>query len=388
MKTLSYITIMLTLFVFAIGNQTAVADEAESTGIRLDAYDEVVITDHPDSANVLNGANVTFAVSATGAAPLSYQWRKDGVDLPGQTASTLTLTAVTSVDAGSYTVVVSNIAGPVTSNAAILTVANALMVTIASNPAAVGGITRSNPGTTITFTATPSGGFAPYAYQWRVNGVDIGGANAATFSLANLSAAMDGDYACVVTDSHSATDVSNLITVVTNTAVEITTQPSDQAVLAGQTATFHIVATGTGPLSYQWQFNGVNIAGTTTDTLTIPNAQAANAGSYRCIVTNVVGSVNSNAATLTINGALQVSITSEPIAVLEGVEFVVHVIPPPPGQNVLFTATASGGIPPYAYQWRKDGVDISGATGNTYTVTNADDPNEGVYTCHVTDSAP
>lgn len=86
-----------------------------------------------------------------------------------------------------------------------------------------------------------------------------------------------------------------------NTAPAIVTQPVSQTVAAGQPATFSVTATGTAPLSYQWQRNNVSIAGATGASYTIASTQASHAGSYRVIVTNAVGSVTSATATLTVN---------------------------------------------------------------------------------------
>lgn len=84
----------------------------------------------------------------------------------------------------------------------------------------------------------------------------------------------------------------------------ITTQPANETVTAGQTATFKIVATGTAPLSYQWQKNGANIGGATSSIYTTPATTAAESGSkFDVMVSNSVGSVTSNSATLTVNAA-------------------------------------------------------------------------------------
>jgi hypothetical protein len=80
------------------------------------------ITTQPQSQTVDAGVNVTFTVAAAGASPLGYQWRKNGVNLAGQTAATLTLSGVTQADAGNYSVIISNAAGSVTSAEAALTV--------------------------------------------------------------------------------------------------------------------------------------------------------------------------------------------------------------------------------------------------------------------------
>ena len=84
------------------------------------------------------------------------------------------------------------------------------------------------------------------------------------------------------------------------TAPAITTQPVSTTVTAGQTATFSLAASGTGPLSYQWKFGSSNV-GSNSATLSLANAQAANAGSYTCVVINSAGSATSNAANLTVN---------------------------------------------------------------------------------------
>jgi len=82
------------------------------------------ITKQPSSVTNAVGSTATFTVTATGSAPLSYQWFKAGVLLSGATKSTLNLTKVTSSNAGSYTVKVTNSAGAATSSVANLTVTN------------------------------------------------------------------------------------------------------------------------------------------------------------------------------------------------------------------------------------------------------------------------
>ncbi len=95
-------------------------------------------------------------------------------------------------------------------------------------------------------------------------------------------------------------------------APTITTQPANQTLTAGQTATFAVVVSGTAPLSYQWQENGVNIAGATVASYTTPPTTTADSGSaFAVVVSNTAGTVASAAATLTVNPATTVpSITS------------------------------------------------------------------------------
>src|SRR6185503_11841701 len=75
-------------------------------------------------------------------------------------------------------------------------------------------------------------------------------------------------------------------------------QPQNVATNAGRTVTFSVSAIGSGLLRYQWRFNGAIIAGATNTTLSITNAQLANAGIYTVIITDNVGSVSSAPATL------------------------------------------------------------------------------------------
>lgn len=83
----------------------------------------------------------------------------------------------------------------------------------------------------------------------------------------------------------------------------ISVQPASQAVAAGGSAQFTVVASGSSSLSYQWYFNGAAIGGATGSTLTLSNLAAANAGAYRAEVSNSLGRVMSNEAMLTVTSS-------------------------------------------------------------------------------------
>ena len=119
--------------------------------------------------------------------------------------------------------------------------------------------------------------------------LDLGDIDA-TWTLLNLYSPGD-NY--MLFDNYS-------VQAVTAQAPMITVQPVSQTVAAGNNVSFSVVAAGSQPLSYQWYFNGTAIAGATSATYGITNAQAANAGAYTVIVTNAFGSVSSAAATLTV----------------------------------------------------------------------------------------
>ncbi|MDP6453964.1 MAG: immunoglobulin domain-containing protein, partial [SAR202 cluster bacterium] len=87
-------------------------------------------------------------------------------------------------------------------------------------------------------------------------------------------------------------------------APTITTQPTNQTVIAGQSATFSIAVSGVPAPTFQWSFGGQLIQGQTSNKLEMQNVQAQNAGSYSVAVSNNAGEVTSNSATLTVNQAL------------------------------------------------------------------------------------
>lgn len=93
-----------------------------ANGVPLEVSETVAIAEHPVSQTIAPGANATLSVQATGSGPIRYQWRRNGVALPGATAATLPITAATAANAGDYEVILSDANGPLTSRMARLAV--------------------------------------------------------------------------------------------------------------------------------------------------------------------------------------------------------------------------------------------------------------------------
>lgn len=142
------------------------------------------ITAQPSAVAVSDGASAAFSVTATGDAPLAYQWRRDGVDLvngpgvTGATGSALTLSAAYVFNGGQISVRVSNAAGAVVSQNALLTV-TPVAPSITAQPANA-SVTAGAPA---MFSVTTSGGTVPLSYQWRRNGTVITGATLASYTI-------------------------------------------------------------------------------------------------------------------------------------------------------------------------------------------------------------
>ena len=148
----------------------------------------------------------------------------------------------------------------------------------------------------------------------------------------------------------------NSKTVNTVVAPAITTQPANQTVPTGQTATFTVAATGTAPLSYRWQKNGAAVAGATSASYTTPATTNGDNGSqFNVVVSNSAQAVTSSNAVLTVTAGLAPTITTQPASATVTV-----------GQTATFTVVASG-TAPLSYLWSKNGSAISGATLASYT---------------------
>ena len=270
----------------------------------------------------------------------------------------------------------------VTVSDGLLTATGTFVLTV--NPAPAAPVITTQPvsqavtaGASVTFSAAASGTPAP-TYQWRLNGVNISGATAASYTIAGVTSASAGTYAVVTSNSAgSATSNGAVLTVnVATAAPVITTQPVSQTVTAGASVTFSAAASGTPAPTYQWRKNGVNIGGATGAAYAIANVLSGDAGTYSVVATNSAGTATSSGAVLTVNPVLVApAITTQPVSQTVTA-----------GTSVTFTAAASG-TPAPTYQWRKDGVSLSGATAASYTLASVAAANAGAYTVVATNSA-
>ena len=158
------------------------------------------------------------------------------------------------------------------------------------------------------------------------------------------------------------------------TPVTITTQPTSQTVCENTLASFNVTATGAGTLAYQWYKNGTSIAGATNSSYAIASAAITDTGRYSVKITSsVCGEKISQVAVLSVGK--QAKVLTQPInKSLCG------------NASASFSVVASG-AGTLTYQWKKDGVNITGANASTYIIANAKVNDEGLYSCLVTSSS-
>ena len=336
------------------------------------------VTSQPASQTITAGQTATFSVTASGTAPLSYQWKKNGTAISGAASSSYTTPAETTSDSGAqFAVVVSNSAGSATSNTAILTINAAVVAPSITTQPSGQTITA---GQTATFSVTAAG-TAPLSYQWKKSGTTISGATSSSYTTPAETTSDNGVPFTVVVSNSAGSATSNAATLTVNAAPvapSITTQPTSQTITAGQTATFSVTATGTAPLSYQWKKSGTTIGGATSSSYTTPAETTSDNGvQFTVVVSNSVSNVTSNAATLTVNAApVAPSITTQPAS-----QTITS------GQTATFSVAASG-TAPLSYQWNKNGTAVSGATSSSYTTPAETTLDNGAqFTVAVTNSA-
>ncbi|MFZ1375542.1 MAG: kelch repeat-containing protein [Geothrix sp.] len=223
----------------------------------------------------------------------------DGLVLDPKSGA-MTGTPTTPSAATSFTVTATNGAGSTTASLTITVNAKPPAITITTQPASQ----SVQVGQTATFTVVANG-TGTLSYQWAKGGIAIAGAASASYTTPATVLADDGSSFTVDisdTNGNVLTSSAAILTVTTVLPVTITTQPADQSVLEGQTATFSVVASGSGTLTYQWSKDGVAIPSATAASYTTPTTVLADSGStYSVHITAGNGqSATSTSATLTV----------------------------------------------------------------------------------------
>ncbi|NOY66189.1 MAG: DUF4347 domain-containing protein, partial [Gammaproteobacteria bacterium] len=349
------------------------------------------INDTPTGNIVINGAvlvgqtlsvDVTSIADADGLGPLSYQWFAFDTMITGATNSTYTLT---NLDIGSEVrVQVTYTDGQGTvelfSSAATLPVGF-----INSNPAGnvlINGIVTEDQTLTVDITTiTDTDGLGAFSYQWLRDGIAIPGATASTYALGDADVNALMSVQVTYTDGQGTTE--SLTSAQTTTVTGINDIPTGQPVISGTaregsslTVDTSSIADvdGLGTYSYQWFHSGVcsnnvAISGATTGTYTLVSTDVGNEVYVQISYTDGQG----NNETLT--SGLTATITANANANNNPAGNVVITGAATEDQTLIADITTisdADGLGAFSYQWLRDGSVITGATGSTYTLGDAD----------------
>jgi Immunoglobulin I-set domain/Immunoglobulin domain len=318
-------------------------------------------------------------VAATGANPNGWTWKlgtatltdgftPSGSYISGSTTTTLTIQNLQGTDYGTYTAVAINNGGTTSSSGAVITPCSTC---ITIPPASITNVA----GTTAHFTVSHVCLSATYAwykdgFQVFDNPGKIEGASTASLTIYDVQDADAGNYSIKITHASGEADAGASLAVLD--VPGITQQPANVNAAAGTTANFTVVATG-GSLHYQWSKQGVGaISGATASALTRSNLQDSDAGSYRCVVTNLAGVATSDWAVLTVGHAS--SFTTSPISVTVTA-----------GVSVVFTSAATG-TASISYAWKhnllllSDDGHYSGTGSDTLSIDNVQGADAQTYT--------
>jgi hypothetical protein len=383
------------------------------------------ITVQPSGITVNEGAispslNVTATVYDSGT--LSYLWYSNttnsisgGSAITGATSASYSAPTST-VGTTYYYVEVTNtnngVTGTVVSNAVAVIVnalTNAVAPSITTQPTgATVNEGATSPSLSVTATVYDGG---TLSYQWYSNttnsnsgGTAINGETNASFAATTSTLGTTYYYVDVTntnsdaTGNQTATTTSDAVAVVVNAltnaaAPSITTQPQGATVNAGAASPSLSLAASVsdgGTLSYQWYSNTTNsnnggtmINGAKSESYAAPTSTAGTTY-YYVVVMNTNSSVTGNQTATTTSNAVAVVVNAEPVAPMitshPSNQSVTE------GQTALFTVAASGDAP-LGYQWKKDGVNINGATSATLTIASAAFGDMGNYTVAVANPA-
>jgi hypothetical protein len=235
--------------------------------------------------------------------------------------------------------------------------------------------TNGNP---VSLSVSASGATDLRLYYWwrfygtnTLNPTNVPGEIGPTYNFVSLDTTNVGYYDVVISNRLGAvtSEVVSLSMVPSITAQPASIEAFEQTLALFKVTVIGEAANGDRSLSFQWQFDGVNIPGAATNQLgtnfsyTLPSVESTNAGNYTVVITNTVGGITSAIVTLAVDAVPYIVPTNQTVA---------------PGGAATFTVYASGEAP-FTYQWQHDSTNLP-AVGLTYTIPSVQESDAGPYT--------
>ena len=290
-------------------------------------------TSDPADQTVCQGTNANFSTTAGGTGPFHYSWTLDGSPFNGDSSSISVPTGSLSVGNHTVSVTTTGACGPPASQSATLTVQATTTTTDPADQTVCAGATAN--------FSTTAGGTGPFHYAWTVDGNAYNGDSPSiSVDTTSLSA---GNHTVSVTTTGACGSASQsaTLTVQANTT---TTDPADQTVCQGASASFSTTAGGTGPFHYSWTLDGSPFNGDSASINVATGSLSVGNHTVAVTTTGACGSA-SQSATLTVQAT---TTTTDPAdqSVCEGA-------------TANFSTTA-GGTGPFHYAWTVDGLPYNG----------------------------
>ncbi|MBP7497228.1 MAG: immunoglobulin domain-containing protein, partial [Bacteroidales bacterium] len=301
-----------------------------------------IITTHPLSITECEDKAIKLTVAADGNPVPTYQWKKGANNIANATNTEFSISNIALTDAASYTCVVTNTCGSVTSNAAILTV-NSKPVISFITPDKYKCLRDS-----VLIKVIVAG--ENLTYQWYKDGNIFNGRTDSQFILPGLTQINSGVYNCIVTNACGSTTSTNCTMSVSQppeikNSIENQTKCEDDSIKM-------IVETDAGDYKYQWILNDEPIEGATTTSYTVEKLAKKNEGVYSC-------SVKSNCEPIYLKPFV-VTVIQKPIINIAPLIQIKDI-----GDSVAWFLSP-GGTPPFEYQWLRNNEIIAGATEDFY----------------------
>ena len=215
-------------------------------------------------------------------------------------------------------------------------------------------------------------GQTPFSYQWYFDSNPLTGQTNQTLIRNGATTNQAGYYSVVVSNPYGAV-TSSVAQVTLLTLPGVVRQPVSTNILAGRSLWLSVSATGSKPLSYQWNFQETPIPGATNSSCELWDVQSANEGVYSVSISNSAGTTNSTLALVRVLPAKPVIVTNPVSLTLSA------------GSDAIFTVAAIGSEP-FVCQWLFNGRAIPGATGAQLVLANIQAGNDGRYSAKVSNS--
>jgi hypothetical protein len=337
------------------------------------------ILSQPQNVVAREGEPIVLKVTADGIPLPTYQWSKDGSDIPGATEAAYGVQRARATDAGTYRVAVTNTAGSVVSHPAVVVVETVGAAPVITSPPLDLTVSEGNQ----AWMKVIATGAAPLSYLWSKEGRPGFVSNEADLVIATAKPEDSGTYTVEVSNRYGKTTAFCRLTVNPSLAAtssagrtripQILSQPQNVMTRENEPIVLQVTADGTPVVTYQWSKNGADIVGATDATYRVPRARAADAGTYQVSVTNTAGSVLSRPAL---------------VVVLEAVGAAPFIATPPPDLTVLegnqaSTRVVAAGTPALSYLWSKEGRPGFVSTEAELFIASAKPEDSGTYMVEV-----